>query len=33
VSDLGYLVRVIAFIPYGWFLRTKLNNVSNASVE
>jgi hypothetical protein len=33
VLDLGYLVRVIAFIPHGWFLRTKLNNVPNTSVE
>jgi hypothetical protein len=30
---LGYFVRVIAFIPHGRFLCTKLNNVPNASVE
>jgi hypothetical protein len=33
VSDLGNLVRVIAFIPHGWYLHSKLNNVLNASVE
>jgi hypothetical protein len=30
---LGYLVLVIAFIPHGWYLRSKLNNVPNARVE
>jgi hypothetical protein len=33
VSDLGDLVRIISFIPHGWYLRSKLNNVPNASVE
>jgi hypothetical protein len=33
VLDLGYLVRVIAFIPHRWFLCSKLNNVPNTSVE
>jgi hypothetical protein len=33
VSDLGDLVRVISFIPYGWYLRSKLNNIPYASVE
>jgi hypothetical protein len=33
VRDLGDLVRVIAFIPHEWYLRPKLNNVPNASVE
>jgi hypothetical protein len=33
VPDLGYLVRIIAFIPHGWFLHSKFNNVSSTSVE
>jgi hypothetical protein len=33
MPDLGYLVRVIAFIPHGWFMCSKFNNVPNASVE
>jgi hypothetical protein len=30
---LGDLVRVIAFVPHIRYLRSKLNNVSNACVE
>jgi hypothetical protein len=30
---LGNFVRIISFIPYGWYLYSKLNNISNASVE
>jgi hypothetical protein len=33
MPDLGNLVRVICFIPHGWYLRSKLNNVPNARVE
>jgi hypothetical protein len=33
VPDLGNFVRIISFIPYGWYLRSKLNNVPNARVE
>jgi hypothetical protein len=33
VSYLGNFVRVIAFIPYGWYMYSKLNNIPNASVE
>jgi hypothetical protein len=33
VPDLGNLVRIIIFIPYRWYLCSKLNNISNASVE
>jgi hypothetical protein len=30
---LGHLVRVVVFIPYGWYLYTKLNNIPYACVE
>jgi hypothetical protein len=33
VHDLGHLVLIIIFIPYGWYLYTKLNNISYAFVE
>jgi hypothetical protein len=33
VPDLGNLVRIIIFIPYGWYLYSKLNNIPNTSVE
>jgi hypothetical protein len=33
VPDLGDLVRIISFIPHGWYWYSKLNNVPNASVE
>jgi hypothetical protein len=33
VSDLGNLVRIISFIPYRWYLCSKLNTVPYASVE
>ena len=33
VPDLGDLVRVVALVPYGRYLRFKLNNVSYACVE
>jgi hypothetical protein len=31
--NLGHFIRIIVFIPYGWYLYTKLNNVPNARVE
>jgi hypothetical protein len=33
VLDLGYLVLIIIFIPYGWYLYSKLNNIPYALVE
>jgi hypothetical protein len=33
VPDLGNLVRVISFIPFGWYLRSKLNNIPYACME
>jgi hypothetical protein len=33
VPDLGNFVRVVALVPYGRYLRSKLNNVSYACVE
>jgi hypothetical protein len=33
VLDLGHFVLIIIFIPYGWYLYTKLNNVPYTFVE
>jgi hypothetical protein len=30
---LGNFVRIISFIPYGWYMCSKLNNILNTSVE
>jgi hypothetical protein len=31
--NLGDFVRIVAFIPHRWYLRSKLNNIPYASVE
>jgi hypothetical protein len=31
VHNLGHLVLIIIFIPYGWYLYTKLNNIPYTS--
>jgi hypothetical protein len=33
VHDLGHFVLIIIFIPYGWYLYTKLNNIPYAFVK
>jgi hypothetical protein len=33
VPDLGNFVRIVSFIPFGWYLCSKLNNIPNTSVE
>jgi hypothetical protein len=33
VLDLGHFVLIIIFIPYGWYLYTKLNNIPYTFVE
>jgi cbb3-type cytochrome oxidase subunit 3 len=33
VHNLGYFVLIIVFIPYGWYMYTKLNNILYTFVE